>query len=166
MKEPRLPWNGREGMIYGLTIAMISCFLMSTFNISKTFGGLDAYTLIVSLKCFPILLIIVMMLMKLIVGPVATYGVRRFTEPTDGFNTMIVFNIILCVTMLSMSMSIIAPTVGGLLSGNLDFMEVLRTWPHIWPVNFCVAFWIEMLVAQPFARMIMKRMHSKQMTSA
>lgn len=33
---------------------------------------------------------------------------------------------------------------------------------HIWPRNFGIAFWIELLIAQPIARFVMKKMHIMQ----
>ncbi|MGN0098557.1 MAG: DUF2798 domain-containing protein [Candidatus Methanomethylophilaceae archaeon] len=159
MEELRLPWNNREGLLYGGVIALVTCIIMSTFNIAKTFGKFDSEVMLTSLKCLPILWVIIMFLTTFIVGRIANYGVKRFTEPTDGFNTRIVFNIIFCVTMMSACMSIIGPIVGMSIAGQLQIAEVFMDWPYIWPTNFCVAFWVEMLVAQPFARMIMKRMH-------
>lgn len=163
MEELRLPWNNREGLLYGGVIALITCIIMSTFNIAKKAGTLDLDVLVTSITCLPILWIIVMLLMTFIVGRIANYGVQRFTEPTDGFNTRIVFNIIFCVTMMSASMSIIGPLVGTIMSGDFMIADVFMEWPVMWPTNFCAAFWVEMLIAQPFARMVMKRKHIRQM---
>ena len=164
MEELRLPWSNREGLLYGGIIAIITCIIMATFNIAKSFGRFDAEVMLTSLKCIPIIWVIVMLLMTFIVGRIANYGVRRFTEPTDGFNTRIVFNIIFCVTMMSMSMTLIGPLVGTIMSGQFEIVEVFMEWPYLWPTNFCVAFWVEMLVAQPFARMVMKRMHLRRIS--
>ena len=162
MEELRLPWSNREGLLYGGIIAIITCIIMATFNIARSFGKFDAEVMLTSLKCIPIIWVIVMLLMTFIVGRIANYGVRHFTEPTDGFNTRIVFNIIFCVTMMSMSMTLIGPLVGTIMSGQLEIMEVFMEWPYLWPTNFCVAFWVEMLVAQPLARIVMKRMHIRR----
>lgn len=162
MEELRLPWSNREGLLYGGVIALITCIIMSTFNISKSFGRFDAEIMTISLKCLPILFVIVMLLITFVVGRIANYGVRRFTEPTDGFNTRIVFNIIFCVTMMSAIMTFIGPLVGDIMSGNLDIAGLARDWPVNWPVNFFVAFWVEMLIAQPAARFVMKRKHTRR----
>ncbi len=166
MEELRLPWNNREGFLYGGVISLITCIIMSTFNIAKSFGKFDAEVMMTSLICLPILWVVVMLLMTFIVGRIANMGVQRFTEPTDGFNTRIVFNIIFCVTMMSASMTFIGPFVGDVLSGGIDLARLTSDWPVNWPVNFCVAFWVELLIAQPAARMVMKRKHMRQINSA
>ena len=141
---------------------------MATFNIARSFGKFDAEVMLTSLKCIPIIWVIVMLLMTFIVGRIANYGVRRFTEPTDGFNTRIVFNIIFCVTMMSMSMTLIGGIIGqgiGALigGGTVDIAETMMIWPEIWPRNFCIAFWVEMLIAQPAARKAMVMIHRSRM---
>ena len=168
MEELRLPWSNREGLLYGGIIAIITCIIMATFNIARSFGKFDAEVMLTSLKCIPIIWVIVMLLMTFIVGRIANYGVRRFTEPTDGFNTRIVFNIIFCVTMMSMSMTLIGGIIGqgiGALigGGTVDIAETVMIWPEIWPRNFCIAFWVEMLIAQPAARKAMVMIHRSRM---
>ena len=34
----------------------------------------------------------------------------------------------------------------------------LKAIPANWPSNFCIAFWVEMLIAQPIARFAMKKL--------
>ena len=67
-------------------------------------------------------------------------------------------------------MSVILTFLGGLigqaiaflLSGHeMDVMELVYNWPRIWPRNFCIAFWVEMLIAQPAARRVMVIIHRK-----
>lgn len=161
MEELRLPWSGREGALYGGVIALITAFLMATLNISLTFGRLDWEVLANSLTCLPAIWVIVMLLMTLVDGRVASAGVARLTEPTDGFNTRIVFNIVFCVLMMSMIMTFVGPLVGEIISGDITW-DCAREWLSRWPTNFCAAFWIEMLVAQPAARCLMKRMHLRK----
>lgn len=84
--------------------------------------------------------------------------------PGDSFYTKIVFNIIACVLMMSMIMTVVGPTVGHLMEGVLT-AEPIFDWPGNWPVNFCVAFLVEMLVAQPAARHVMKRRHIRVLKS-
>ncbi len=161
MEELRLPWSNKEGLLYGGVIALITALIMATINIAQSFGKFDAEVMITSLKCLPFIWIIVMLLMTFIVGRIASYGVARFTEPTDGFNTRIVFNIIFCVTMMSASMSLLGPLVGEIMSGDVTWV-CAEEWPHKWPVNFFLAFWVEMLIAQPAARKVMKTIHLRK----
>jgi hypothetical protein len=163
MEELRLPWSNREGLLYGGIIALITAFIMSTLNIAQNNGCLDAEVLKASLSSLPFIWVVVMLLMTFVVGRIANAGVRKFTEPTDGFNTRIVFNIIFCVTMMSASMSLLGPLVGEILSGNITG-DCLNDWSSRWPTNFFAAFWVEMLLAQPIARGAMKRLHIRNLS--
>ena len=158
MEELRLPWNNRDGILYGGVIAIITATIMCEFNLCRTMGGMTIETFIMGLATVPLLVVIVMLLMTFVVGRVADMFVRRFTMPGDSFYTKIVFNIIACVLMMSMIMTVVGPTVGHLMEGVLT-AEPIFDWPGNWPVNFCVAFLVEMLVAQPAARHVMKRRH-------
>ncbi len=164
MQELRLPWNGKEGLLYGGVIAVITAFLMATINISQTQGRLDAEVMVNVVTSLPFIWLAVMLIMSLVVGRTASYCVSRFTEPTDGFNAKITFNIIFCVLMMSASMSFVGPAIGALLSGG-DIAAVVQEWPSRWPSNFFFAFWIEVLIAQPFARYVMKTKHARSIRS-
>ena len=162
MEELRLPWNGKEGFIYGTIIAAITCFIMCEFNIFKGAGEVTMELFVNGLISLPFVWIAVMLLITFIVGPVANRFVRTFTVPSDSFYPKIVFNIIACVLMMSMTMTIVGPSIGHIIEGNLT-IDVITNWPVNWPVNFCVAFWVEMLIAQPTARAVMKRKHIRMM---
>jgi hypothetical protein len=45
-------------------------------------------------------------------------------------------------------------------------MEPFQNFLHIWPRNFGIAFWVEMLVAQPIARFAIKKLHHRQARKA
>ena len=158
MEELRLPWNNREGLLYGGVIALITALIMSTFNIAQNCGELNSEVIVTSLTSLPFIWVVVMLLMTFIVGRIAGAGVRHFAAPSDGFNARILFNMVLCVTMMSASMSFLGPFVGEILSGEITW-NCAYDWIDRWPTNFFVAFWVEMLVAQPAARAVMKHMH-------
>lgn len=157
MEELRMPWNDRDGLLYGGVIACITAYLMVLFNTAKV-NGLDAHTPLEALICLPAVWVVVMLLMSFLVGKVANNLLERYLQPSDSVNARIVANIVVCVTMMSAIMSALGPVIGTAVSGHLSFSEVYN-WPRNWPVNFFVAFWIEMLLAQPAARAVMKRRH-------
>ncbi|MGM9931203.1 MULTISPECIES: hypothetical protein [Bacillaceae] len=41
-------------------------------------------------------------------------------------------------------------------------MYPIENFFYIWPRNFCIAFWVEALIAQPIARQAMKKLHKRQ----
>lgn len=64
--------------------------------------------------------------------------------------------------MLSLLLSIIGTWVGT----KEITLEPFKNFLHIWPRNFGVAFWIELLIAQPIARFVMKKSHQSQACKA
>ena len=76
---------------------------------------------------------------------------------------MLVFlNTLLNVTVLSLLLTIIGTWVGT----KEITLDSIKNSPHIWPRNFGVAFWIELLIAQPIARFVMRKLHQSQARKA
>lgn len=162
MEELRLPWSGKEGFVYGTIIAAITSFIMCEFNIFKGAGEVSLELFTNGLISLPFVWVAVMLLITFIVGPIADKFVRTYTTPTDSFYPRIVFNIIACVLMMSMIMTIVGPSIGHFIEGNWT-IDIVKSWPANWPVNFCAAFWVEMLIAQPIARATMKHKHIRML---
>lgn len=159
MEENRLPKNKKEGFLYGGIIALITVIIMVFLNITTSFGKIDKEVLKIIGISLPIFWIIAMIIETTIVGRIAEKLVDKFTKHTDGFNTKILFNILFCVTGMSFLMTIIGGMYGEILSGNIGIDPILDI-PSHWPRNFFVAFWCEILVAQPVARFVMKKIHN------
>ncbi|MBM7666791.1 hypothetical protein JOC25_003313 [Solibacillus kalamii] len=111
-----------------------------------------------TLKILPIMWIIVVLLVRLVAGPLVGKIMPKFVGQTDGFNARVLLNTLLNVTVLSVCLTIIGTWVGTKTFG----LEPLKKFFHIWPRNFAIAFWIELLVAQPIARFAMKKLHESQ----
>lgn len=158
MMDQRLPWSKKEGLVYGSLIALITCIVMISFNVIVN-NGFDIEILARSMLVLPLVWLAAMLLMSFVVGRIATMVVSRFAGPNDGFYARITFNIIACVLMMSACMTIIGPSISHVVQG-LPIAEVFQQWPSAWPRNFCVAFWCEMLLAQPIARALMKHIHT------
>jgi len=155
--EKSMPRNGKEGLIYGGVICALTCSFMATMNISISMGGVSAESIITSLKAFPLVFIIAMILEGLIMGKIADKLVNVFSSPTDSLNAHILFRTFFTV----IGMSIIMTIVGGILASGLS-LEVLKEFPIHWPRNFCVVIFLELLIVQPIARSVMRIMHKRQ----
>lgn len=160
MEDPRFPRNGKEGLLYGGTIAAITAYLMALLNMSRSLGGFEPMMALEVLPAFAAVWVIVMLLMSLLVGRVSEHMQARFLAPTDSANCRIVFSIVVCVLCMSALMTAIGPVVGSVVGGNPS-VEGVIAWPENWPVNFCAAFLIELALAQPAARALMARMHRR-----
>lgn len=154
--EKRLPKNNKEGLIYGLTISIVTVTLMVLLNIG-TEKGINKDSLIIMLKSIPIFIILAMLIETFLIGRLSSKLVDIFTEPSDGFNTKILFNILLCVTGMSITFTLIGTIINTGIS-----QELIENFLKHWPRNFCIALWIEMLLAQPLARNIMKQIHKER----
>ena len=91
-------------------------------------------------------------------------------SPTDSANTYICFNLIMCVLQMSVILTFLGGLIGQavafVMGGHqMDVMELIDNWPRIWPRNFCIAFWIEMLIAQPAARRAMVIIHKRKLAA-
>jgi len=102
--------------------------------------------------------IIVVLSVKLVAGPVVGKVMPKFVGQTDGFNARVLMNTVLNVSVLSILLSIMGTWVG---TKHIS-LDPLKNFLHIWPRNFGIAFWIELLVAQPIARFTMKTLHARQ----
>ncbi len=111
-----------------------------------------------SLKMIPFMWVIVVLSVRLIAGPIVGKLMPKFVGQTDGFNARVLLNTILNVTVFSLWLSIIGTWVGT----KQISLEPFENFLHIWPRNFGVAFWIELLIAQPIARFAMKKLHARQ----
>ncbi|CAH1207425.1 hypothetical protein PAECIP111892_02889 [Paenibacillus auburnensis] len=157
LQETRLPRNKQEGLLFLLIVSLIS-----VNTIAPTIVGLERgfskEVYLDTLQILPVMWIIVVLLVKFVAGPIVGRLLPKFVGQTDGFNARVLFNIVLNVLVLSLILSIIGTWVGT----KQISLEPFRSFLHIWPRNFGVAFWIEMIIAQPIARFAMKLLHAKQ----
>ncbi len=155
-KEDRLPKNAKEGILFLLIISIISVNTIAPIIIGLE-RGFSKEVYFETLKIIPFMWIIVVLSVRLVAGPLVGKVMPKFTDQADGFNARVLLNILLNVTVLSLLLSIIGTWVGTKQISLAPFKNFL----HIWPRNFGIAFWIELLVAQPIARFAMKRLHAR-----
>ena len=165
-----MPWNAREGIVYGGVIAALSSLIIGGYNVYDIMGYtpdrigefLGKYLVI-----WPFVFVVAFLLATTLVSKIANFVVRRYIGPEDSANAYICCNIIVNVLLMSVILSFlggaVGQTVGYLLGGPVtDLAGLAENWPRIWPRNFCIAFWVEMLIAQPAARAVMVRAHTPQ----
>ena len=131
---------------------------------------LDTFTdfLATYIVIWPVMFLVAFTLANTVVGWCAKRIVKRYIGPEDSSNAYICFNIIACVLLMSVILTflggLVGETIGFILGGpQMDVLGLAANWINIWPRNFCIAFWVEMLIAQPVARRAMYRMHTSRM---
>ena len=160
-KEDRLPQNAKEGILFLLIISIISVNTIAPIIMGLELG-FSKENYIETLKIMPIMWVIVVLLVRLVAGPVVGKVMPKFVGQSDGFNARVLLDTFLNVTVLSLLLTIIGTWVGMKQISLAPFKNFI----HIWPRNFGVAFWIELIIAQPIARFAMKKIHARQARQA
>lgn len=155
--ETRLPRNAKEGLLFLFIISFISVITIAPMIMGLE-RGFSKETYFDVLKIIPIMWVIVIAAVKLIAGPIVGKLIPKFVRQTDGFNARVLLHIVLTVTVMSLLLTIIGTWVGTKQISTEPFEHYL----HVWPRNFGVAFWIELLIAHPVARFAMKTLHATQ----
>lgn len=146
-----MPRNKKEGIIFGICICLIMVFFMGLLNISIHLDGLSLESIKTAIIAFPVTFIIAFILENLVVGKINHFLLSKFVAETDSKNSYILFNCFFIVTLMSLIMTII----GGLLGGD-TLSTVISEFFIRWPRNFCAAFFLNILVAGPISRFILK----------
>jgi len=160
-KEDRLPQNAKEGILFLLIISIISVNTIAPIIMGME-RGFSKENYLETLKIIPIMWIIVVLLVRLVAGPLVGKVMPKFVGQTDGFNARVLLNTLLNVTVLSILLTIIGTWVGT----KQISLEPFQNFFHSWFRNFGIAFWIELLIAQPIARFAMKKIHARQARQA
>ena len=155
--ENRLPSNRKEGLLFSLIISLISVNTIAPLIIGFE-RGFSKEVYLESLKIIPFMWVIVILSVRFIAGPIVGKVLPKFIGQTDGFNARILFNTFFNVTVLSIFLTIVGTWVGMKEISLAPFENFF----YVWPRNFAIAFWIELLVAQPIARYAMKKIHLRQ----
>ena len=159
--DARLPRSAKEGILFLLIVSIISVNTIAPLIVGLE-RGFSKEVYLDTLKIIPFMWIIVVFLVKVVAGPIVGKVMPKFMGQSDGFNARILLNTLLNVSVLSILLSIIGTWVGT----KQISLEPFKNYLHIWPRNFGIAFWIELLVAQPIARFVMKTIHQRQASNA
>ena len=105
----------------------------------------------------PVILAIVMIVEGLIVSNLAQKAMKRFVRAKDSVEARALARTVCMVTDMSLAMSLI-----GLVLAGTPLAELPLRFASAWPMNFCAAFWWQILVAGPIAQMALKVMRAHQ----
>ena len=145
-----MPRTKREGIFYGVVMA----FTMSMFmNLLNTFlhAGASMQSLGKALMPQPVIFAIVMVVEGLVVSNLAQKTMKRFVRAKDSAEAHTLARTVCMVTGMSLAMSLI-----GLVLAGTPLAELLLRFVSAWPMNFCAAFWWQILAAGPIARRALK----------
>lgn len=145
-----MPRTKREGVFYGVVMAFTMSLFMNLFN-TFLHVGVSMESLGRALLLQPIIFAIVMLVEGLVVSNLAHKAMKRFVQAKDSPRARALARTVCMVTGMSLAMSVI-----GLVLAGTSLAELLLRFASAWPMNFCAAFWWQILAAGPIARMALK----------
>src|SRR5699024_3469995 len=151
----KLPRNGKEFIVFLLILSVLFVLIISPFITSFEMG----FILSILLNAFgfmPFIWIAVVILVLLTHEPATKISNKILTQE-DSFRAHMIVNCLVNVFMMSIALSIIAPWIGMRQINMIPIHNFLNLWPR----NFAIAFFIELLIAKPIDRYIMLKMHVK-----
>lgn len=152
-----MPTNKKEEIIFGVTICLIMVFFMGLLNISIHLGGFNLQSIKTTFIAFPVTFIIAFILESFVVGRINHALLQKFVSKTDSSNAYILFNCFFIVTFMSLIMTIIGGFLGGD-NAKTIFSEFFIRWPR----NYCAAFFLNILVAGPISRHLLKLLQNNK----
>ena len=145
-----MPRTKREGIFYGAVMAFTMSLFMNLFN-TFLHAGVSMQSLGKSLLLQPVIFAIVMIVEGLVVSNLAQKTMKHFVRTKDSIEAHALARTVCMVTGMSLAMSVI-----GLILAGTPLVELPLRFASVWPVNFCAAFWWQMLAAGPIARMALR----------
>ena len=122
-------------------------------NLLNTFlhAGVSMRSLGRALLLQPVIFAIVMLVEGLVVSNLAHKAMKRFVQAKDSPKARALVQTVCVVTGMSLTMSVI---------GLVLLAELPLRFASAWPINFCAAFWWQILVAGPAARMALRALRT------
>jgi len=151
--QMKLPRNKKEFALFLGVISVISVNIIAPLITCFEIGFRMSVWADV-LKILPLIWICVIVLVLLTYKP-AEWLTYKIIAKEDSFGAHIVVNILCTVFMMSIFLTVVGTWIGL----RQISMEPIRTFFYKWPRNFAVSFAVEACVAQPIARMVMKKIH-------
>ena len=118
-----------------------------------SFEGVSWWNIFQILIHYPLEIIFVMLLSDYVAGPLKEKFIGRIATKHESKNAMILFNALFLVTFMSAVMTLCGPIIGDIGYWTPSFFHwVISTWFDRWRMNFCMAFFINLLLIGPFSR--------------
>ena len=152
----KLPRGRGEFALFMAVISVISVNIIAPLITCFEFGFQMAVWADV-LHVIPFIWLSVIALVLLTYKP-AEWMTSRIVKREDSFNAHIVVNILCTVFLMSIFLTVIGTWIGS----RQISLEPIRMFFYKWPRNFAISFAVELLVAQPAARFVMRKLHERR----
>lgn len=150
----KLPRNFKEFLLFLAVISIISVNIIAPLITCFEMGfSMEVWKNV--LKVIPFIWISVVIIVFITHKP-AEVMTSKIVAKDDSFNSHIIINT-LCTVFL---MSILLTVIGTWIGMRQITMEPIRMFFYKWPRNFAISLGVELLVAQPIARLVMLKLHT------
>lgn len=149
----KLPRNKKEFTLFLAIISIISVNIIAPL-ITCFEVGFSMQVWANTFKTMPLIWLSVIILVLLTHQP-ASWMKSKIIAKEDSFNAHIIVETLCTVFLMSIFLTVIGTWIG---TGKIS-MEPIYTFFYKWPRNFAIAFAVEILIAQPIARMVMVKIH-------
>jgi hypothetical protein len=149
----RLPRSKREFTLFIAVISILSVNIIAPL-ITCFEMGFHLSVWANALSIIPFIWLSVVALVLLTYKP-AEWLTHRVVSHGDSFRSVVTVNILCTVFMLSIFLTVIGTWIGG---RNIS-LEPITGFFFKWPRNFAISLGVELLVAQPIARLVMLHLH-------
>lgn len=149
----KLPRNKKEQALFMAIISIISVNIIAPVITMMEMGfSLSVYQN--ALHTVPLIWPVVIALVLLTEKPAGKLT-HKIVSEGDSFNSVILANILCCVLLMSVVLTVVGTWIGMRQISMAPFYSFFRNWPR----NFAISFAVESLIAQPIARFAMLKFH-------
>ncbi|MDR0531097.1 MAG: hypothetical protein LBG83_03410 [Oscillospiraceae bacterium] len=152
----KLPRGKREFALFIAIVSILSVNIIAPLITCFEFG----FRLAVwagALKMIPFIWLSVVALVLLTYKP-AEWLTRKAVREGDSFRAVVTINILCTVLLMSIFLTVIGTWIG---SRSLTW-DPITGFFYKWPRNFAISLGVELLVAQPLARLAMQALHRRR----
>lgn len=157
-----MPKTKTQELVFGVLMALCMVYGMETYNTALANGGLTNQGLLISPKELVVLSVIVILVEKVLGGPLAHKLAFRLVDPAQAKPLLILTVSVMTVCTMCPLMSLVATLLfkGGL---GTDF---LSRWLQTVAINFPMALCWQVLIAGPLVRWAFRALFRKQLSKA
>ena len=152
----KLPRNKKEFALFMGIISILSVNIIAPL-ITCFEVGFHLRIWAEALRVLPFIWLSVVTLVLLTYQP-AEWLTNKIIKEDDSFNAHIVVNILCTVLMMSVFLTVVGTWIGS----RQITLEPIQKFFYKWPRNFAISLAVEALVAQPIARLAMRKLHQAQ----
>ncbi len=152
----KLPRNRTEFTLFLAIVSILSVNIIAPL-ISCFEMGFSLTTWKHTFVVMPFIWLTVVALVLLTHSPAAKIT-NKLIAKEDSFHSHMIVNCLVNVIMMSLILTIVASWIGMRTISWLPIEQFFYKWPR----NFAISFFVELLLAQPFARLVLLKKHLKE----